>query len=220
MNSEVVELFHDPLLSCYPFKLAFVHNIAGARRSLDDLLSMPLAKCAADTFTRHTRHGGEVVLGDLVPDQASSRYRLLTEVTGELEQGAGHARAHRQKTRRHHVLVGLAQASGQRRHDIDVELGILVQRFGEGGAPDKGEFAVPDRLDSGRPWQAIDHRQLAHDRTRPQEGENALLARGRSDADREHAMSQPIAAVAGVASLEQRLAFAQLECPLAGPQLA
>jgi hypothetical protein len=33
-------------------------------------------------------------------------------------------------------------------------------------------------------------------------------------------MSQPIAAVAGVASLEQRLAFAQLECPLAGPQLA
>src|SRR5215211_1511913 len=143
---------------------------------------MPLAKRAADAFTRHTRYGGEVVLSDLVPDQASSRYRLLTEVTDELEQGAGHARAHRQKTRRHHVLVGLAQASGQRRHDINVELGMLVQHFGEGGAPDKGEFAVPDRLDSGRPWQAIDHRELAHDRTWPQEGENALLARGRSDA--------------------------------------
>jgi hypothetical protein len=97
---------------------------------------------------------------------------------------------------------------------------MLVQHFGEGGAPDEGELAVPDCLDARRPRQAIDHRQLAHDRTRPQDGENAPLTRGRGDADREHTMAQPIAAVASVASLEQSLAFAQLERPLAGPQLA
>ena len=51
-------------------------------------------------------------------------------------------------------------------------------------------------------------------------GENALIARGRNDVDGENAMAQPIAAVARVASLEQRLSLSQPQCPLAGQQLA
>ena len=97
---------------------------------------------------------------------------------------------------------------------------MLVQHLSEGGAPDDGKLAVPDCVDAGRPRQAVDHCQFAHNCARPQDGENTLLARGRSDANLEHAVAQPIAAVASVASLKQRLAFAQLERPLAGQQLA
>jgi hypothetical protein len=54
---------------------------------------------------------------------------------------------------------------------------MLVQHFGEGGGYES-ELAVPDCLDAGRSRQAIDHRQLAHDRSLAQDGENALLTRG------------------------------------------
>jgi hypothetical protein len=97
---------------------------------------------------------------------------------------------------------------------------VTTQHGREGSAADEGELAVPDRLDAGRLRQAVYHRQFADDRARPQDGKNALFAIVRGDADREHAATQPVAAVAGVASLEQRLAFAQLERPLAGQQLA
>src|SRR5256885_13127680 len=47
------------------------------------------------------------------------------------------------------------------------------------------------------------------------DGENTLFAVGRGDDDGEHAAPQPIAAIAGVAPLEQRLAPAERDRPLA-----
>jgi hypothetical protein len=48
---------------------------------------------------------------------------------------------------------------------------MLMQHLGEGSTFDEGELAVPDCLDAGRSQQAVDHRQLAHDRARPEDGE-------------------------------------------------
>src|SRR5260370_37842740 len=127
-------------------------------------------------------------------------------------------RAHRQESGRHHVLVGLAQTGRQRGHNIAVELGMPAQYASEGSAADESELAVLDGVDAGRPRQAIDHRQFAHDRARPQDSKNALFGIVRGDADPEHAAPTPMTAVAAVTSLRRRLASAQLERPLACQQ--
>ncbi len=131
-----------------------------------------------------------------------------------------HARAHRRKLDAAGSSVGLAQAGGQRRHDIDVELGTLAQHLGEGGAADEGELAVP-AMPGRWPTSAGRRSSPARPRSRPaQDSENALLAVSRKRrTNRKHAAAQPVAAVAGVAALEQRFAFAQPERPLAGEQL-
>ena len=101
-----------------------------------------------------------------------------------------------------------------------VELGVPVHDVGEGGTADEGELAVADRLDGGRARQAVDHGDFADQLARSEHGQDALLAVGRGDRHGEHAASQPVAAVAGVAALEQRLALAQGDGPLAGQQPA
>lgn len=50
-----------------------MHNVANARRSFDDLLPMPLAKCLADAFACYAGHGGEVAMGDPVPGAGHAR---------------------------------------------------------------------------------------------------------------------------------------------------
>src|SRR5918994_1239669 len=208
------------LLRCHTDEARHVDDVAGARRPLEDLLTLPFAQGAAHAFTRDAGHGGEVALGDAVPDQDTLRSLLFAQMARELQQGTGHAGTHALEARRRHVLVGLAQAARQAHYDIAVELGMPPQHVGEGGAADEVEFAGPERPNAGGPRHPVDHRQLADNGVLPENGENALIASGRNDVDGENAPAQPIAAVARVASLEQRLSLSQPQRSLAGQQLA
>ena len=51
----------------------------------------------------------------------------VAEMSGELKQGAGHACPHRQKARRDHVFVGLAQTRDKRFRDGVIIIAMVTQ---------------------------------------------------------------------------------------------
>ena len=131
-----------------------MHNVAGAQRSLEDLLPVPAAQCAADAFAATPAMAARslwVILcrtGCVPVPRSSPRWRA----------NSSRARATRARTvRKLDATMSSSdwrRPAAKRRHDIDVQLGMAVQHLGEGGAADEGEHAVPTArtvADLGRP---------------------------------------------------------------------
>ena len=127
------------------------------------------------------------------------------KASARLEQRARGAALDREEAHRHQGVVVVAQVARQHRRDVaeDLRMGFGVSL--EIRARDEAQLGFPDRRHRGRSRRPVDQRQLADQRARPQDGEDALAPRRRRRRHLQKPVGDPIAAVAGIAGAEQRL---------------
>ena len=145
----------------------------------------------------------------LLPHQDAAVADVMAEGLRQTEQRARHASLHRQEARCRQCAVGVAQPAGEQHGQKLVNLRIGAAECLEHGAADEDHFRFAQRRDRCRARRAVDHRQFADNRARPEDRQDAFGAARRNHADLEQAVLDPVAAVAGVAGDKHHLVGVQ-----------
>src|SRR5262249_45717820 len=141
------------------------------------------------------------------------------EIFGKREQGVGHARLHGQERQGCNDAVGFSQPRGQEPHKVLMDFRVRLRKALESRPAEEAKLAVGQGMDRCRPWQPVDHGEIADRRPGSNKRDYALSPWRRYQPDLEQAFVEPIAPVAVIAGLEKRVAGLELMERGAGKEL-
>jgi hypothetical protein len=180
-------------------------------QSGNQLQTHPLIENSAYIFARNARHGRDVALAQLLPNDDTTTADLVAESFGKVKQCSRDPAFDRQERSRRNNLIGIAQARGKHIEKMLVEFRIFLGDRLERRATDEAELAIAKRGNRCRPRAAIDHRHITDDRTGPQYSEDAFGTSGRDHANYKQACVQTVAAATRITGKKQDLVGRQFD---------
>src|SRR5262245_39126532 len=166
MYSWCVGIRYQELPSDFALELRSIIDPVGTRRFGHQLRPLPLTQDPTCIFAGDSSHCGNVSLIDCAGDEDSTRLGLLPESFRERKQGLGDAAFHWQESHGRDGFVSLSQASSQQLHKILIDFWALSSKVLEGISAEKAKLAVDQGNNRSRPWQTVEHGEVADDCTR------------------------------------------------------